>query len=213
METKAETKARVKRIITVLSKTHPDARLELDYANPLELLIALILAAQARDELVNSVTVRVFPKYRTAADWAAAELETLYEDLRQINFYRKKAAMIQQTCRALVERFGGHVPDNRDDLLTLAGVGRKTANIVLGNAFGQRVIGVDTHVARLARRLGLSSQTNPDKIELDLAEVVPPSRAVAICHLLQFHGRRACVAKNPRCAECAIEPLCPKIFS
>ena len=148
----------------------------LDFSNPLELLIALILAAQARDDLVNSVTADVFPKYRTAADWANAKLESLQTQLQRINFYRKKSEAIQKACRVLVERFGGSVPDNLDDLLTLPGVGRKTANIILGNAFGQQAIGVDTHVARLSQRLGLTEETDPDKIEADLVAIVPADR-------------------------------------
>lgn len=212
MEAKIETKSRVKKIITALSKTHPDAKQALEFTNPLELLVALILAAQARDALVNSVTAQVFPKYRTAADWAAAAQDTLQAELQRINFYRKKGEAIQKACRALVERFGGDVPDNLDDLLTLPGVGRKTANIILGNAFGQQTIGVDTHVARLSQRLGLTERTDPDKIEADLVEIVPASSAVKFCHLLQFHGRSVCGAKKPHCAECTIQTLCPQIY-
>jgi endonuclease-3 len=212
MESNPERKSRVKKIITTLRKTHPDAKLALEFSHPLELLIALILAAQARDDLVNSVTAQVFPKYRSAADWADVAPETLQTELQRINFYRKKTAAIQNTCRALVERFGGDVPDQLDELLTLPGVGRKTANIILGNAFGRQTIGVDTHVARLSQRLGLTEQTNPDKIEADLAELVPASSAVKFCHLLQFHGRRVCLANKPRCAECPIRELCPQIF-
>jgi endonuclease-3 len=210
MEAKSETKSRVKSIIQVLRKMHPDAKLALEFANPLELLVALILAAQARDELVNSVTAQVFPKYPTAAAWAKVPLETLQAELQRINFYRKKAQAIQKACRALVERFGGRVPDRLEDLLSLPGVGRKTANIILGNAFGRQAIGVDTHVARLSQRLGLSQQTDPDKIEADLVALVPPRSAVLFCHLLQFHGRRVCVAKKPRCADCPLQELCPQ---
>ena len=213
MEVKSETKSRVKRIIQVLRKTHPDAKLALEFTNPLELLVALILAAQARDDLVNSVTAQVFPKYPTAAAWADAPLETLQAELQRINFYRKKAEAIQKACRALVERFGGSVPDRLEDLLMLPGVGRKTANIILGNAFGRQAIGVDTHVARLSQRLGLTQHTDPDKIEADLVELVPPRSAVVFCHQLQFHGRRICVAKKPRCADCPLQELCPQRIS
>ena len=212
MESTAEKKTRVKKIITALSKSHPDAKLALDFSDPLELLIALILAAQARDDLVNSVTVQVFPKYRTAAAWVGAKLETLQAELQRINFYRKKAEAIQKACRVLVERFDGCVPDRLDDLLTLPGVGRKTANLILGNAFGQPAIGVDTHVARLAQRLGLTDETDPDKIEVALTPLVPKDQAVKFCHLLQFHGRRVCQAKKPACAECPIAKLCPQIL-
>ena len=211
MESTTQKRSRVKKLITALSKAHPDAKLALDFSNPLELLIALILAAQARDDLVNSVTADVFPKYRTAADWANAKLESLQTQLQRINFYRKKSEAIQKACRALVERFGGSVPDNLDDLLILPGVGRKTANIILGNAFGQQAIGVDTHVARLSLRLGLSEEANPDKIEADLVEIVPAKDSVRFCHLLQFHGRRVCQAKKPNCPQCPVQKLCPKI--
>ena len=210
MESAAQKRSRVKKVITALHKTHPDAKLALDFSNPLELLIALILAAQARDDLVNSVTAEVFPKYRTAADWVNVELEKLQTELQRINFYRKKSQAIQKACHVLLERFGGTVPDNLDDLLSLPGVGRKTANIILGNAFGRQAIGVDTHVARLSQRLGLTDQTDPDKIEADLVEVVPPKKSVKFCHLLQFHGRRVCVAKKPNCAECTVQKLCPR---
>jgi len=211
MESSTQKRSRVKKIISALVKAHPDAKLALDFSNPLELLIALILAAQARDDLVNSVTADVFPKYRAAADWASAKLESLQTQLQRINFYRKKSEAIQKACRALVERFGGSVPDNLDDLLTLPGVGRKTANIILGNAFDRRTIGVDTHVARLSQRLGLTPETDPDKIEADLVAIVPAKDSVRFCHLLQFHGRRVCTAKKPDCPACSVRKLCPRI--
>jgi len=198
-------RARVRRVIAALRRAHPDAKLALEFANPLELLVALILAAQARDELVNTVTAGLFRKYRTAADFAKLK----EEDVCRINFYRNKTRSIQNAGRLLVEKFGGKVPDRLDDLLTLPGVGRKTANIIRGNAFGQPAIGVDTHVLRLAQRLGLTTQTNPDKIEADLTPLVPAKDAVQFCHLLQFHGRRVCTAKNPECPRCVLNQLCP----
>jgi endonuclease-3 len=198
-------------IITALDKAHPDAKLALDYASPLELLVALILAAQARDDLVNTVTPAVFKKYKTAKAWAGESEEVLQDQLKKINFYRNKTKSIQKACAVLVEKFGGNVPDNLDDLLELPGVGRKTANIILGNAFGQDAIGVDTHVLRLSQRLGLTTQSNPDKVEADLAAIMPKGKAVRFCHLLQFHGRRVCAAKKPDCANCVIEKLCPKV--
>jgi len=155
-ESLEQKRKRTKKIIIALKKTHPDARLALNFANPLQLLIALILAAQARDDLVNEVTAELFPKYPTATDWANEKEEVLQQHLRKINFYRKKTRSIQKACRVLVERFGRQVPDQLDDLLTVPGVGRKTANIILGNAFGRPAIGVDTHVARLSQRLGLT---------------------------------------------------------
>jgi endonuclease III len=203
------TKARVKQIIQRLEKAHPDAKLDLDFTNPLELLIALILAAQARDDLVRQVTVGLFKKNRKADDYAQAPLPRLEEQIRKINFYRNKAKSIQNCCKELVQRFGGQVPDRLDELLTLPGVGRKTANIVLGNAFGQQSIGVDTHVMRLSQRLGLTKNTNPDKIEFDLTPLVPEKQRVRFCHLLQYHGRRVCFAKSPRCPSCTIRSLCP----
>ena len=199
----------VQKVIRELEQIHSDAKLDLDFTNPLELLIALILAAQARDDLVNQVTVELFKKYRTAEDYARIPLEKLQEQLRKINFYRNKARSVHNCCTEIVKRFNGRVPARLEDLLTLPGVGRKTANIVLGNAFGQQAIGVDTHVMRLSQRLGLTTNTNPDKIELDLTPVVPDKQRVRFCHLLQYHGRRVCFAKKPRCPECTIRKLCP----
>jgi endonuclease III len=201
--------ARIKKILAQLEKVHPDARLALDFTNPLELLISLILAAQARDDLVNKITVDLFQTYRNAADYANAPPVLLIKQIGKINFYRNKAKSIHNCCKELVERFGGQVPDNLNDLVSLPGVGRKTANIVLGNAFGQQAIGVDTHVMRLSQRLGFTKKTDPDKIEADLTEIVPEKRRVRFCHLMQYHGRRVCVAKKPKCPQCTINGLCP----
>ena len=209
METQEAKKSRLKKILEALRKKHPDAKLALDFSNPLELLIALILAAQARDDLVNLVTAGVFAKYQTAAAWAGESEAILHEQLRRINFYRNKTRSIQKACQMLVSDFGGQVPDTLENLLKLPGVGRKTANIILGNAFHQPAIGVDTHVARLAQRLGFTAQDDPDKIEADLTEIVPKKEAVAFCHLLQFHGRRICIARKPACGECPVARLCP----
>jgi endonuclease III len=205
----AGTKERIKKVIDRLEKTHPDAKLDLNFSNPLELLIALILAAQARDDLVNKITVELFKKYRTAEDYARTTQPQLEKDIGKINFYRNKARAIRNCCKEIVERFGGKVPDKLDDLISLPGVGRKTANIVLGNAFGRQTIGVDTHVMRLSQRLGFTRNTDPDKIELDLMSIVPEKKRVRFCHLLQYHGRRVCVAKKPRCPDCTIRSLCP----
>lgn len=201
--------ARIKKILARLEKVHPDAKLALDFTNPLELLIALILAAQARDDLVNKITVDLFKTYRSAADYANAPPALLERQIGKINFYRNKAKSIHNCCKELVERFGGQVPDNLNDLVSLPGVGRKTANIVLGNAFGQQTIGVDTHVMRLSQRLGFTKKTDPDKIEADLTEIVPEKQRVRFCHLMQYHGRRVCVAKKPKCPQCTINGLCP----
>jgi endonuclease-3 len=205
----ARPKSRLKKIINRLEKLHPDARLALDYKTPLELLVALILAAQARDDLVNEVTADLFKTYRTAQDYAATPIPKLEGQIKKINFYRNKAKSIHNCCQEIVARFDGKVPQHLEELLTLPGVGRKTANIVLGNAFGQAAIGVDTHVMRLSQRLGFTTNTNPDKIEFDLTAVVPAKQRVRFCHLLQYHGRRVCLAKQPRCPQCVINPLCP----
>lgn len=205
----AEPKSRFKKIINRLEKLHPDAKLALDHSTPLELLIALILAAQARDDLVNEITADLFKTYRTAQDYAAIPILKLEGQIKRINFYRNKAKSIHNCCQEIAARFSGNVPQNLEDLLTLPGVGRKTANIVLGNAFGQPAIGVDTHVMRLSQRLGFTRNTNPDKIEFDLTAIVPAKQRVRFCHLLQYHGRRICLAKQPRCPQCAIGPLCP----
>src|SRR5215510_9296819 len=194
----ARKKTRIKKIIERLEEAHPDAKLDLDFTNPLELLISLILAAQARDDLVNRVTVDLFQKYRTTGDYAKTPVSTLASEINKINFYRNKAKSIHNCCSEIVKRFRGKVPDQLDDLLTLPGVGRKTANIVL-----------DTHVMRLSQRLGLTKNTNPDKIEFDLTPLVPEKQRVRFCHLLQYHGRRVCIAKSPRCPVCTIRPLCP----
>jgi endonuclease-3 len=204
--------APVKKILTRLETVHPDAKLDLDFTNPLELLIALILAAQARDDLVNKITVDLFKTHRTAADYAGTPPASLQNQIGKINFYRNKAKSIHNCCRALIARFGGKVPDNLEDLVSLPGVGRKTANIVLGNAFGRQTIGVDTHVMRLSQRLGFTKQLDPDKIEGDLLAIVPANQRVRFCHLMQYHGRRVCLAKNPKCPECAIRDLCPYPF-
>jgi endonuclease-3 len=202
-------KGKIEQIIRRLEAAHPDAKLDLDFTNPLELLIALILAAQARDDLVNKVTAELFKTHRTAADYAATPLPKLESQIGKINFYRNKARSIHNCCKELVKRFGGKVPDALDDLISLPGVGRKTANIVLGNAFGRQAIGVDTHVLRLSQRLGFTANTDADKIEAELTQVVPEKQRVRFCHLLQYHGRRVCIAKKPKCSECAIHQWCP----
>ena len=200
---------RLKTILPRLKKSHPDAKLDLDFTNPLELLISLILAAQARDDLVCKITPALFKANRRAADYAKLPLADLETQIGKINFYRNKARSIHSCCVQLVERFGGKVPDNLADLVSLPGVGRKTANVVLGNGFGQQTIGVDTHVKRLSQRLGFTTKTDPDKIEADLMAIVPEQHRVRFCHLMQYHGRRVCLAKKPRCPECTINDLCP----
>jgi endonuclease-3 len=205
----AATRERVKKIIARLDKEHPDAKLALDYTNPLELLVALILAAQSHDSLVNQITPALFAKYKTAKDYADASRQELFELVSRINFSGIKTGRIKSCCEELVKSFNGEVPRTLEELVTLPGVGRKTANIVLGNAFAVPAIGVDTHVMRLSQRLGLTTNTNPDKIEFDLTPIVPREKQIRFCHLLQYHGRRVCVAKKPRCPVCVINDLCP----
>ena len=206
----ADLRPRVRSILTRLRRAHPDARLALDYSSPFELLIALILAAQCTDERVNELTrTVVFDKYPAPANFlrvAPAELEA---DIRPSGFYRNKTRAIQGCCQHLVDRFGGQVPDNLEALTSLPGVGRKTANILLGNAFGRPAIGVDTHVMRLSQRLGLTTQHDPDKIEADLTPLVPVRDRTGFCHLLQYHGRRVCLARKPQCPDCVLADLCP----
>lgn len=201
---------RMQAVIRRLRRAYPDARCSLNYTTPLELLVATILSAQCTDERVNLVTRTLFQKYRTAADYAQADLETLQEDIRPTGFYRNKAKSLQGMGKRLVEAFGGEVPRTMDDLLTLPGVARKTANVVLGNAFGQAPgVVVDTHVTRLAARLGFSNAPTPEKIERDLMALVPRRHYVMLPHWLIFHGRAVCRARSPRCGECVLADLCP----
>jgi len=211
-ETPAAKTARLKKILVGLRRTYPAARCELNFSNPLELLIATILSAQCTDRRVNLVTRDLFRKYRTAADYASADPAELERDIKSTGFYRNKARSIRACCRALVERHGGAVPRTMADLTALGGVGRKTANVVLGNAFGlNEGIVVDTHVARLARRLGLTSQRDAEKIEQDLMGLVPRPQWTLFGHWLIWHGRRRCTARQPDCAACEIANLCPQI--
>jgi endonuclease-3 len=210
MENVETRKTRAKAVIRILNKTYPQVRLALDFTTPLELLIALILAAQCTDERVNRVTPFLFRKYRTAKDWATADRSILEQEIHTTGFFRQKAASIQKCTGELLERFNGNVPRKLDDLLSLPGVGRKTANILRGNAFGDPAIGVDTHVGRVSFRLGLTKQADPDKIEADLVEVVPRRNQVKFCSLIQAHGRKICVARRPRCEICPLDQLCPK---
>lgn len=202
---------RVVEIIRVLRKAYPDARLALTFSNPLELLIALILAAQCTDQRVNEVTRSLFKKYRTARDYAETRQETLEEEIRSTGFYRNKAKAIRGCCQEILVRFQGKVPDRTEDLVGLPGVGRKTANIIIGNAFGRPAIGVDTHVMRLSQRMGLTQRGDPDHIEEDLCQIIPEKDWVSFCHLIQVHGRRVCTARAPQCSQCPVEPICPKV--
>ncbi|MCX8156070.1 MAG: endonuclease III [Verrucomicrobiae bacterium] len=209
-ESAAARAARVARLCAALRATYPDAHCELNYTNPLELLIATILSAQCTDARVNQVTAILFQKYRCAADYARAPQAELEKDIQSTGFYRNKAKSIQAACRALVERHGGEVPRTMEELTALAGVGRKTANVVLGNAFGlNEGIVVDTHVSRLAARLQLTPEKDPEKIERELMELVPRAEWTRFSHWLIWHGRRRCSARKPDCAHCEIRAHCP----
>jgi|ERR1051326_3565429 endonuclease-3 len=202
--------ARTRKAISVLQATYPNARCELTFSNPLELLIATILSAQCTDKRVNVVTASLFKKYRTAADYATARTAELEGEIKSTGFFRNKAKSIQECCRKLVERHGGNVPRTMDELTGLNGVGRKTANVVLGNAFGlQEGIVVDAHVARLSRRLGLTGQKEPEKIEMEMMQLVPRNQWTLFSHWLIWHGRRRCYARSPDCFNCEIKNLCP----
>jgi endonuclease-3 len=201
---------RTAKIIAALKRTYPDAHCELNFRNPLELLIATILSAQCTDKRVNLVTAELFTKYRTAAEYANAPLGDIEEAVKTTGFFRNKAKNIQACCRKLVERHGGEVPRTMAELHSLDGVGRKTANVVLGNAFGINVgVVVDTHVGRLAKRLGLTRNDDPVKVEQDLMKLVPQRDWTLFSHLLIWHGRRRCSARKPDCAHCEIAALCP----
>jgi endonuclease III len=199
---------RVKEIIKILSKEIPDSKIALKFSNPFELLIATILSAQCTDIKVNQVTADLFKKYRSAKDYAEATLGELEEDVRPTGFYRNKAKSIQKCSQELMARFNGKVPRTIEELVTLPGVGRKTANVILGNAFEVPGIAVDTHVQRVSQRIGLTENQDPVKIEFDLMEVVPHEKWTHFSSLLIWHGRKTCVAKKPLCEICPIRKLC-----
>jgi len=204
--------ARTRKVIAGLQRAYPDAHCELKFSNPLELLIATILSAQCTDKRVNLVTAELFKKYRRAADYANAPVGELEEAIKTTGFFRNKAKNIKACCTALVAKHGGEVPRTMDELHALDGVGRKTANVVLGNAFNINVgIVVDTHVTRLANRLGLTKQTDAAKIEQELMPLVPRAQWTLFSHWLIWHGRRRCDARKPDCANCEIAKLCPRI--
>ena len=205
---KKQNQKRVKEIIKLLSKEIPDSTIALRFSNPFELLIATILSAQCTDTKVNQVTQDLFKKYRSAKDYAGANLTELEENIRPTGFYRNKAKSIQKCCQELVARFRGDVPKTLDELVTLPGVGRKTANVVLGNAFATPGIVVDTHVHRVSQRIGLTKNDDPVKIEFDLMEIVPKEEWTHFSNLLVWHGRRTCVARKPLCTTCAIRKVC-----
>ncbi len=201
---------RAAEILTRLKTAWPDARPALKYSNALELLVATILSAQCTDERVNQVTASLFQKYRTAHDYASADLSVLEEEIRPTGFYRNKAKALKGLGQALVTHFGGEVPDSMEQLVTLPGVGRKTANVVLGNVFHKNEgIVVDTHMKRLANRLELSLEKNPDKIEEDLMKLIPQHEWTFFGNAGILHGRHVCQARKPKCSECVLSDLCP----
>lgn len=211
-ETQEAKAARTRQIIAGLQQAYPDAHCELNFRTPLELLIATILSAQCTDKRVNIVTADLFKKYRTAADYADAPAEALEAAIKTTGFFRNKARSIQSCCRSLVEKHGGEVPRTMEALVELGGVGRKTANVVLGNAFGlNEGVVVDTHVGRLALRLGLTKETAAEKVEQELAKLVPREQWTMFSHWLIWHGRRRCAARKPDCAQCEIATWCPRI--
>jgi endonuclease-3 len=209
-----DTKNRALKVIELLEKEHPDAKVALHFTNPLELLVATILSAQCTDERINIVTKTLFKKYMKAEDYAKADLTQLEQDIRSTGFYRNKAKNIKKCCQLLVEKYNSQVPRMMEELLELPGVARKTANIVLSNAYGIiEGVAVDTHVRRLAQRLGLTESDDPAKIEADLINLVPRDKWMRITDLLIFHGRRVCVAKNPKCDACVLNKICPSAFT
>ena len=209
-----EPKERAEKIIQLLEKEHPDAKIALHFTNPLELLVATMLSAQTTDERVNQVTRFLFKKYTKPEDYAKVDLPELEQDIRSTGFYHNKAKSLQKTGRMLVEKFHGQVPKSMDELVELPGGARKTANIVLYNAYGITAgIAVDTHVNRLAQRLGLSENKDQNKIEQDLMRLVPKEQWMHLTDLLIFHGRRVCMAKKPNCAGCVLNKICPCAFA
>lgn len=209
-----EPRERAAKIIELLQKEHPDAQIALNFSNPLELLVATVLSAQCTDERVNNVTKTLFKKYTKPEDYAKADLAELEQDVRSTGFYHNKAKNIKNTSQILVQKYHSQVPRTMEELLELPGVARKTANIVLYNAYGIIAgIAIDTHVRRLSQRLGLTENEDPDKIETDLMNLVPKDKWMHITDLLIFHGRRICTAKKPKCDACVLNKICPSAFT
>ena len=208
-ESREAKRARARKIVRALKKAYPDAKIALDFETPLELLVATILSAQCTDERVNTVTPALFKKYPSARDYVRAEAAALEQEVRSTGFYRAKTRSIMGMAKALVDNHGGEVPRTREALTSLPGVGLKTANVILGNAFGEPAIAVDTHVFRVSQRLGLARSEDPDEIHDQLVEVLPRREWTLTTHLLQSHGRRCCIARKPRCPGCPVLALCP----
>jgi endonuclease-3 len=209
-----ELKKKTKEIIKRLKKAYPDAKIALNFKNPLQLLVATILSAQCTDERVNEVTKDLFKKYKTAKDFAEADLEELAEDIKSTGFYKQKAQYIKEACKILVEKYNGEVPKTMEELLELPGVARKTANIVLANAYGiVEGIPVDTHVRKISHRLGIVSSKQPEKMEKELMEIIPKKDWFIFSYLFQAHGRKICLGKKPKCEECILNDLCDAYLS
>jgi len=203
-----DNRQRVVEIIKVFDRIYPEAGCSLEYKDPLQLLIATQLAAQCTDARVNVVTKALFRKYKNVYDFAEADLAELEEDIKSTGFYRNKAKNIKKCCRMIIDEFGGMVPDNLEDILKLPGVGRKTANLVLGDIFGIPGIVVDTHAKRLSKRMGFTENEDPVKIEYDLMKIVPKEEWTRFCHQLVLHGRAVCTARNPKCDKCPVSKFC-----
>ena len=204
-------KERVSLLLELMDKEFPEVKCSLNYSNPLEMLIATQLSAQCTDARVNIVTEKLFERYKTARDYADADILELQEYIRSAGFYKNKSKNIISCCKRIEEVYGGEVPDTMEDLLTLAGTGRKTANLVLGDIFGKPAVVVDTHCIRLSNRIGLTKNKEPEKIEEDLKKIVPPERQLKLCHQFVYHGRAVCSARSPKCDLCTIRPACKMV--
>jgi endonuclease-3 len=205
-------KERAQKVFVLLKKEYPEAKSALNFRSPFELLIATILSVQCTDARVNMITPGLFRKYPTPKSLAEADVRELEQEIKSTGFYRQKANSVINCGKSIMETFGGEVPHTMEQLLTLDGVGRKTANVVLGNAFGVPGIAVDTHVKRLAQRLGFSKEDDPTKIEFDLMKLFPKENWTMLCHFLMSHGRKVCIARLPKCEMCIVNKLCPSAF-
>ena len=203
-------KERVAKLRELLDKAYPDVKCSLDFETPVEMLVAVQLSAQCTDARVNIVTKELFKKYKTAEDFANADINELQEYIRSAGFYKNKSKNIIACCQRLVEVYGSKVPDTMEDLLTLAGTGRKTANLILGDLYGKPAVVVDTHCMRLSRRIGLTKEEEPQKIEMDLKKIVPPDYQLRMCHQFVYHGRAVCTARSPKCDVCPIYEVCKR---
>lgn len=201
-------KERVDLLLELMDKEYPEVKCSLNYSNPLEMLIATQLSAQCTDARVNIVTEELFKRYKTVEDYANADITELQEYIRSAGFYKNKSKNIILCCQRIIDAYNGQVPDTMEDLLTLAGTGRKTANLVLGDIFGQPAVVVDTHCIRLTNRIGLTKNKEPEKIEAELKKIIPPERQLKLCHQFVYHGRAICTARNPQCDTCPIRPAC-----